>query len=157
MAQCQSACSGVIVIGEFKMRENMGLFRGLLPDVERFKWVFGGLVKTKCPFGGEDVYTIVDKIGNRTPVGGDSIGECTGLTDSDGRLIFENDIIEVKDRHDTFGSRVLYVAFDEGEFVLKSKSYNLYRASLRLVCSGSSYQCRVVGFMLNGTELYECP
>lgn len=132
------------------MRENIGLFRGLLPDVERFKWVFGGLVKTK------DVYTIVDKIGNRTPVEGDSIGECTGLTDSDGRLIFENDIVEVKDHHSTFASQVLYVAFEDGEFVLKSKSYDLYRSSLRLACRGEPYQCRVIGFMLNGTELYEC-
>lgn len=138
------------------MRENMGLFRGLLPDVERFKWVFGGLVKTKDPLGGEDVYTIVDKIGNRTPVGGDSIGECTGLTDSDGRMIFENDIVEVKDHHSTFASQVLYVAFEDGEFVLKSKSYDLYRSSLRLACRGEPYQCRVIGFMLNGTELYEC-
>lgn len=48
------------------MRENIGLFRGLDPSSERFKWVYGGLVLVSDPFTHDDVFNIVDETGKHT-------------------------------------------------------------------------------------------
>lgn len=139
------------------MRENIGVFRGFNSESAKCEWIYGGFVIQNDHECIEPAScNIVDKFGIMTRVSPFSVGECTGLKDSNGRLIYENDIVEVKDHYSTLPSQVLYVAFEDGEFVLKNKSYDLYRASLRVACRSEPYQCRVIGFMLNGTELYEC-
>lgn len=142
------------------MRENIGLFRGLDPGSERFQWVYGGLVHQTDFYGDPiDKYFIVDGthtddvIGEPVEVDPLSVGECTGLKDSNGRLIFENDIVMLKD---LCGEQVMYVTFEDGEFVLRSKEFEHFRAALRLIYSENAV-CQVVGFMHNGTEFYECP
>lgn len=133
------------------MRENIGLFRGLDPSSERFKWVYGGLVLVSDPFTHDSVFNIVDETGKHTQVVPESVGECTGLKDSTGRLIFENDIVVVKlpDRE-----YVRHITFEDGEFALRSKEYPSFRAPA-LIVTLENTECEVVGFMLNGVELYE--
>lgn len=135
------------------MRENIGLFRGLEMDIERFKWVYGGLVLTPDPYTREDVFNIVDETGKHTRVDPASIGECTGLKDSNGRLIFENDLIMLKSLS---GEQLMLVTFENGEFVLEIKEFEHFRAPLRLVGLENTTS-KVVGFIYDGTELYESP
>ena len=133
------------------MRENIGLFRGLDPSNERFKWVYGGLVLVSDPFTHDDVFNIVDETGKHTQVVPESVGECTGLKNSNGRLIFENDIVVVKS---LAGEQVMHIVFEDGEFALRSKEYPSFRAAVRTVTL-ENVECKVIGFMLDGTELYE--
>lgn len=133
------------------MRENIGLFRGLDPSSERFKWVYGGLVLVSDPFTHDDVFNIVDETGKHTQVAPESVGECTGLKDSNGRLIFENDIVSIGG---AVLEEALYVVFEDGAFILKSLAHEYYRAALRLV-RNEQYHSRVIGFMHDGKELYE--
>ena len=133
------------------MRENIGLFRGLDPSSERFKWVYGGLVLTSDPFTHDDVFNIVDNTGKHTQVRPESIGECTGIMDSNGRLIFENDLVMMNNLN---GDQLMHVTFEDGEFALRCKEFGSFRAPLRVV----NYQhntCKVVGFIYDDTELYE--
>lgn len=133
------------------MRENIGLFRGLDSSSERFKWVYGGLVLVSDPFTHDDVFNIVGETGKHTQVVPESVGECTGLKDSTGRLIFENDIVSIGG---AVLEEALYVVFEDGAFILKSFAHEYYRAALRLV-RNEQYHSRVIGFMHDGTELYE--
>ncbi len=123
----------------------------MTPSSERFKWVYGGLVLVSDPFTHDDVFNIVDETGKHTQVSPESVGECTGLKDSTGRLIFENDIVMLKD---LCGEQVMHVTFEDGEFALRSKEFESFRAALRLIYSENA-ECKVIGFMLNGVELYE--
>ena len=134
------------------MRENIGLFRGLDPSSERFKWAYGGLVLVSDPFTHDDVFNIVDETGKHTQVSPESVGECTGLKDSNGRLIFENDIVTVKS---LAGEYVMYITFENGEFALRSKEFKSFRAPVRTV-ELENTSCEVVGFMHDNTELYNC-
>lgn len=72
------------------MREHMGLFRGKRTDngewVEGYLWVNTSLVKAKIPH-------ITDGDGVICEVDPATVGECTGLIDKNGILIFEGDIV----------------------------------------------------------------
>jgi len=91
------------------MREHMGLFRG--KRIDNGEWVEGNrfgdeLIVPK----GQLVYIMPY---NRLctpdvfayPVDPDTVGECTGLSDKNGKLIFEGDIVEGRDydEEDGFG------------------------------------------------------
>ena len=81
------------------MREHMGLFRGKRKG--KGEWVEGGLYDHKDPAGGVWFIVRTDLDGSEKAlatefilVDPDTVGECTGLTDKNGKLIFEGDIIE---------------------------------------------------------------
>lgn len=103
------------------MREHMGLYRG--KRVDSGAWVEGYLSKRPsaiqigayCPW-----YIYVppldpDDNGGYYNVDPDTVGECTGLTDKNGKLIFEGDIV----RHHNDNP---YVIQDEGK-VYWDKNY----------------------------------
>lgn len=83
------------------MRENMGLYRGRRTDGKG--WAEGSLVKLDA--GSGQVYIMEEYPHASTlpkitlmqtlliPVDPDTVGECTGLPDKNGRLIFEHDIV----------------------------------------------------------------
>lgn len=83
------------------MREHMGLFRGKRTD--NGEWIVGNLVHSNRMRTGERMLEIWVPMpeGEIDPnkalygeVDPSTVGECTGLTDKNGRLIFEGDIVE---------------------------------------------------------------
>ena len=77
------------------MREHMGLFRGKRTDGE---WVEGSLHteygETRNDGSRTIDYRILGMRGECDYVDPDTVGECTGLTDKNGKLIFERDVFE---------------------------------------------------------------
>ena len=78
------------------MREHMGIFRG--KRIDNGEWVEGSLhteygETTKDGSRAID-YRILGMRGECDYVAPDTVGECTGLTDKNGKLIFEGDIVE---------------------------------------------------------------
>lgn len=105
------------------MREHMGLYRG--KRIDNGEWVKGSLLLWPdgtaeiCPVAEENA-NILDKI----TVDPDTVGECTGLKDKNGKLIFEGDVIKIPDDYDEFGmnaGEVYQVYFCCGGFRLKPK------------------------------------
>ena len=82
------------------MREHMGLYRG--KRIDNGEWVEGWLVIKKDPIL-EVTYCFILAYGKGEsfvtwyPVDPDTVGECTGLRDKNGKLIFEGDIVTATD------------------------------------------------------------
>lgn len=77
------------------MREHMGLYRG--KRVINDDWVEGSLLVCNLnnAYGPQIMwYTEEGLMG--VDVDPDTVGECTGLTDKNGKLIFEGDIISIR-------------------------------------------------------------
>lgn len=98
------------------MREHMGLYRG--KRLCNGKWMEGYLLR--C----EDGTCFICQAGyriNRYKVDPDTVGECTGLRDKNGKLIFEGDIVEGCDftAEDGYG----VVDFDDGSFTVSGNGF----------------------------------
>ncbi len=95
------------------MRENIGLFRG--KRIDTGEWVEGNLAAYDliCPEYPEDTSNATGEYYGQTPYVGfvevipDTVGECTGLRDKNGKLIFEHDVIR-------FGDRIGSIVYGEG-------------------------------------------
>ena len=133
------------------MRENMGLYRGKRKD--NGEWVEGGIVvngdyvaivQFSDYHGWHDFIEVIP----------DTAGQCAGLTDKNGKRIFEGDIVKTnqygKDDahgHNFAGFDVFYVRFAEGRFSL----YNNWRRFN--LCNGSDME--VIGNIHDNPELLE--
>lgn len=105
------------------MREHMGLYRGKRTD--NGEWVYGNYVY-RPKLNGEHYIVTYNAAGSNMwcMVDPETVGECTGLRDKNGKLIFEGDIIKIPDDYDEYGmnaGEIYQIYFCCGGFRLKPK------------------------------------
>ena len=130
------------------MREHMGLYRG--KRIDNGEWVEGNLVKSITgtvwifPYDyGETLQTIMP------PGDPDTVGECTGLRDKNGKLIFEGDIVLFK--WDEEYDYCHFIEFVDGEF-LATPALSLENLWSIRIC-GENEKFTVIGNIHDNPEL----
>ena len=120
------------------------LFRGKRADNE--KWVIGYLsskhtITITTPCGHTDEIVIC----------ADTVGQFTGLTDKNGKRIFEGDIAKVLQGKD---KDIAYVGFENGAFMLYPKTGNIYERTLWEYWY-NDWDVEVIGNITDNPELLE--
>ncbi len=120
------------------------LFRGKQADNE--KWVIGYLsskhtITIQTPCGHMDEIVIC----------ADTVGQFTGLTDKNGKRIFEGDIAKVLQGKD---KDIAYVGFENGAFMLYPKTGNIYERTLWEYWY-NDWDVEVIGNITDNPELLE--
>ena len=120
------------------------LFRGKQADNE--KWVIGYLsskhtitIQTHCGHMDEIV------------ICADTVGQFTGLTDKNGKRIFEGDIAKVLQGKD---KDIAYVGFENGAFMLYPRTGNIYERTLWEYWY-NDWDVEVIGNITDNPELLE--
>ena len=86
-----------------------------------------------------DTFIMVPECHNRFMVVSDTVGQYTGLTDKNGKRIFEGDILALR------GGRPLVVRFEDGAFILEGSSIPMRFAN----------KFEVIGNITDNPELLE--
>ena len=120
------------------------LFRGKRADNE--KWVIGYLsskhtITITTPCGHTDEIVIC----------ADTVGQFTGLTDKNGKRIFEGDVAKVLQGKD---KDIAYVGFENGAFMLYPKTGNIYERTLWEYWY-NDWDVEVIGNVTDNPELLE--
>ena len=120
------------------------LFRGKQEDNE--KWVIGYLsskhtITIQTPCGHMDEIVIC----------ADTVGQFTGLTDKNGKRIFEGDVAKVLQGKD---KDIAYVGFENGAFMLYPKTGNIYERTLWEYWY-NDWDVEVIGNITDNPELLE--
>ncbi len=117
-------------------------------------WETGFLVIKRWDCSDER-YFITDKMtGWHTPVIPETVGQCTGLKDKNGKLIFEGDIIKTKKYGRDIGHSnvnnfdIFKVIYEPAVFRLKN-----VRRGFNLVGNGNDFE--VIGNVMDNSELLE--
>ena len=100
------------------------LFRGKLPGTD--EWVEGYVVKGQCTYilTAENIhYMSVSVMGHANidvlSVKPDSVGQYTGLTDKNGKRIFEGDIVDILTENEEIG----VVEYEDGGFLVSADGF----------------------------------
>jgi len=135
------------------MRENIGIFRGKRQD--NGEWVEGYL-SAACDCTGRAWFIYVpaadpDDINRRYDIDPETVGEFTGLTDKNGKRIFEGDIVRTKK-----GKAVYSVCWSIKYcmFALAIDNDNL-SAGVIGITDGSAKRVEVIGNIHDNPELLE--
>ena len=120
------------------------LFRCKRADNE--KWVIGYLsskhtITITTPCGHTDEIVIC----------ADTVGQFTGLTDKNGKRIFEGDVAKVLQGKD---KDIAYVGFENGAFMLYPKTGNIYERTLWEYWY-NDWDVEVIGNVTDNPELLE--
>lgn len=119
-----------------KMRTDNG-------EYKKGDWVFGDLVRLK---DGEKTLTMIYGFGE---VDSSTVGQYTGLTDKNGRRIFEGDILKYINEDDE--PHYITVVFDECAFLIDDQGI----IDSDLLTSYTCLGIEVVGNVIDNPELME--
>ena len=124
------------------------LFRGKRKD--NGEWVEGcGIIATE---NWVSIFTVIDDIDenssevNEIEVLPSTVGQYTGLTDKNGKKIFEGDIVKIIDDYDYIDIEVVKWSENDAGFFLEINDY--YVEFDRVVAK----ECEVIGNIYNDTE-----
>ncbi len=123
------------------------LFRGKRKDGQG--WIEGDLVHTRTTTQG--VVTEIYTLDMSYEVDPETVGQCTGLKDKNGKLIFEGDIVKGLFN---FGLEIMSVCtFKDGAFGLTAKQCGAYHFSAFTSICNVKYE--VIGNIRDNPELLE--
>lgn len=125
------------------MNETRGLWRG--KRKETGEWAYGCLVRSSL----RATIFVLDENTNRmsgTEVDPSTLGECTGLRDKNGKLIFEGDIVEAVGINE---KQIAPIAFRKGFFIVDGK-YGIFRIG---VGTYKRQQLKIIGNIHDNPEL----
>ena len=101
---------------------------------------------------GEFCSNIVDDFELLVPVNTETVGQCTGLKDKNGRLIFEGDVL-------FYAEKGGVVKYDNGCYVFLWKTFDKYRPDFFKKCVLTNYanfnNLEIIGNIHNNPELLE--
>lgn len=139
------------------MRENMGLFRG--KRVDTCEWVEGWYCKVafgRWPLRDAIIPNEEAEAGNYHPyeVDPDTVGECTGLADKNGKLIFEGDICAIRN-HRLISDTPFVVEWEA--FVYNGWTWRDLdeNSAVDSFANGAARQCEIIGNIHDNPELME--
>ena len=125
------------------------LFRG--KRLDNGAWETGSLVIVRMDCHDAQYY-IADKMtGYHTPVDPSTVGQYTGLTDKNGKRIFDGDVAKVLQGKD---KDIAYVGFENGAFMMYPKTGNIYERTLWEYWY-NDWDVEVVGNITDNPELLE--
>lgn len=110
------------------MNEHRGLWRG--KDVAFGEWVEGDLLCDKF-FDGSMNYCIFERDfdnSNSYTVDPSTLGECTGLTDKNGKLIFEGHIVKYSSRYKQCVGEILFSG-NQCRFIMRLGSGQVFEVA----------------------------
>lgn len=116
------------------------------------EWVFGDLVHSVYKIGD----TCVGQYGNEVgmhEVDQSTICQCTGLKDKNGKLIWENDIIECKDGKHNFQTQIEWDAYSAG-FIFQDTETSAVELDA-ITANGLYSESKVIGNIFDNPELIE--
>lgn len=130
--------------------EERYLFKAKRIDNE--EWVFGDLVHSVYKIGD----TCVGQYGNEVgmhEVDQSTICQCTGLKDKNGKLIWENDIIECKDGKHNFQTQIEWDAYCAG-FIFQDTETSAVGLDT-ITANGLYSESKVIANIFDNPELLE--
>ena len=137
------------------------LFRGKRKD--NGKWVYGGIYYQKADEVKEEAVYIIgaslNDVGAAYEVISETVGQCTGLKDKNGKLIFEGDTLESRASENKEDWERWIVAFFDGSFCFErdipKKRKHKHEQNLLCVDEIELYGLTVIGNIHDNPELLE--
>lgn len=130
--------------------EDRFLFRAKRKD--NGEWIFGNLIQTD-----DGVYIIQNYVPQHLiknyEVDQSTVCQCTGLKDKNGKLIWENDIIECKDEKHNFQTQIEWDAYCAG-FIFQDTETSVVGLDA-ITANGLYSESKVVSNIFGNQELLE--
>lgn len=119
------------------------LFKG--KRLDNGEWIVGYLYRLS---ENNPPFIMLRKYGESYEVDEHTICQCTGLTDKNGNLIWENDIVNTQ-----YGKAI--VIWDKAEWRIKWIKDTIWRKDLHFWTNEDDWKCEVIGNIFDNPDLLE--